>query len=325
MKTKKKTMQDKQKKINRRDFLKGALASSVALTVMKSAEARIREEAKDYVGYLYDATNCKGCKACVNACIEVNVLPKELGINIKKDYTQPKSGSGNDVECLDYEEINSLKKFGDAPDLDGARALTQIKAYIPESYVKEQCMHCLNPSCVSACPVSAMLKEEKTGIVYNDPDKCIGCRACMIACPFDAIRFEWNKTFPKIKKCEMCRDTNLKTNGIPACVDACPNDALVFGKRENLIKEAHRRINKYPDKYIHKVYGEKDGGGTSVLLLAGVEFEKLGLPKNLKDYSPAEDSEYVQTIYKWMLAPIVAYGAITYIVNKNKKKHEEEE
>ena len=300
------TLKDKTQ-INRKSFLKGLLAVPViASSIPSLAKTKLDLENKDnFYSYLYDATKCIGCKACVNGCIKVNTLPKAFGDESKK-----------------------LTEF-ELPNLEKSRALTEIQAYSKESYVKEQCMQCLHPSCVSACPVSAMEKDPKTGVVTNLKDKCIGCRYCMVACPFNIIKFEWSKTFPKILKCNVCVETNLKDGkGIPGCVSACPQGALTFGKRKEILDLAKKRIKSSPGKFLkNKVYGETEGGGTSIFILAKAEsktFKSIGLPEPDKfQHSPAEDTEFIQQIYTKGIAPIAAFAALATAVFINSKKHDE--
>ena len=239
----------------RRSFLKKAvLTSAAALTgTAESARAETVVADENWYGMLYDSTRCVGCKTCMVACKEANHLPPDL----------------------DKDRIH------DAPVDLSSNTRTLIKLYKDgekHAYIKVQCMHCLDPSCVSVCPVGAMKKDPETGVVYVD-DSCLGCRYCQMACPFNVPRFEWNSPVPKkISKCDMCWFTNLKEGKQPACCEVCPNQAIVFGRRKELLEEAKERIRKHPDRYIPRIYGESEVGGTGVLYLAGVEFEKLGLP-----------------------------------------------
>ncbi len=284
-------------KISRKDFLQKAAAvpliiSGVGAISSLDAAGVTHEEARDFLGYLYDSTLCRGCRACVGNCIKVN-----------------------DMKSLDGENWNKR-------DTDGYTR-TSIRIYKHDKnqfdFIKAGCNHCLHPSCVSACPVTAMMKDPVTGIVYNDPSKCIGCRYCMVACPFDVVKFEWDNTFPKVVKCDLCINTNLSETGpgIPGCVQACPSGALKFGTREELLKEAKKRIAENPERYNPKVYGETDGGGTSILYLADTNFNNLGFPKDLGDKSPAVLSEKLQSTYKGLVAPIVGYGMLAYVVFQN--------
>jgi ferredoxin len=164
-----------------------------------------------------------------------------------------------------------------------------------------------------------------TGIVVWDPLVCTGCRYCQIACPFNVPKFEWTAAFPKIVKCELCRHRAdpAKPGALafanPACAEVCPREAVVYGFRRDLLAEARRRLADAPDRYAARIWGERDGGGTQVLVLAaaGVSFEALGLPR-LKERSAAQFSESVSHApYLHGLTPIVLYGGIAYLVRRN--------
>jgi Fe-S-cluster-containing dehydrogenase component len=265
------------------------------------------QESATAIGMLYDATRCVGCKACMTACKRAN----------------------KDVSNLSYERKPSDDEgLWDAPrDLSGDTR-TIIKLYKESasrwSYVKHSCMHCTRPACVSACPVRAMTKDEHTGVVAYDKGNCIGCRYCQVACPYNIPRFQWNKAIPQIVKCDFCKQSHLKEKGITACADTCPAGAIAFGKRTELLAEARRRIAAEPDRYLKRVYGEKEAGGGNHLYLAGVPFEKLGLPV-LPEESPAVLSEHVQhSIYKGFIAPVALYGTLCAIAMKNKKKQDKQ-
>ncbi len=321
--------------IDRRSFLKGLLAAPIVASPLASSYAAGKgtdyspDQAKDFHSYLYDETKCIGCKACVNNCITVNSLPQALELSSEKKDKWQKSAEvvRNQVTPPETKMVKE-----ELPELSEEIALTDINTStgVKGFYVKEQCMHCLHPSCVSACPVSAMIKDPKTGAVYNDPDKCIGCRYCMVACPFNIIKFEWSKVFPKIRKCTLCRETNLKDGkGIPACVTACPGGALLFGKRDQVLKIAKRRVKQNPGTYLQdKVYGETEGGGTSVFVLADSSiksFKNINLPDpKTFQKSPAETTEKIQGIYTYGIAPVVVYAAFAVAAFINNKKSEEE-
>ena len=309
--------------INRRDFIKVASAGGALLAGAGSAQAReAKPRVKDAVGMLYDSTVCTGCKACVSACKQYNELPPSFSSS-EKIWDNPLDN--------DSKTYNIIKLYK-----DGTGA-TKDKEKDGHAYVKRQCMHCVDAACVSACPVSALKKDEKTGVVSYNKDACLGCRYCQIACPFNIPKFEWDKAFPQIRKCELCTH-RLKKGEITACAQFCPTGATIFGKVEDLLAEAKKRLTykpgeyqKYPVErvdgkqrterlvtpYIPKIYGEQDGGGTQVLYLAGVPFEKLGLP-DLGPKPVAQQSETIQhTIYKGMIAPIVVLGGLVYLVHKN--------
>lgn len=195
--------------------------------------------------YLFDATRCIDCRACMVACSVENNIPMNktriwvAGIGIK----------------------------GEFPDLETASMVAH-------------CMHCEYPDCMSACPVGAYTKRPDGPVIYN-PDVCIGCRYCMNACAFGVPHFDYDKGLVDgafIDKCMMC--TDRIDNGLePACVATCPTDALEYGDRDELIARAHARIQAHPGRYIDYVYGEHDKGGTSYLVISHVPFNELGLPE----------------------------------------------
>jgi Fe-S-cluster-containing dehydrogenase component len=296
------------KRQSRRDFLK-AIAASAGIVAGSAASACANEGVhinNEDLGMLYDATKCVGCKACMAACKRVN----------------------SDYGSLSYEKAPFDKDgLWDAPtDLSGSTR-TLIKLFKESdkqwSYVKYSCMHCQKPSCVSVCPVSAMTKDKATGIVDYNKNTCIGCRYCQVACPYNIPKFQWEKAIPQIVKCDLCKNTNLRDKGISACAETCPAGAIRFGKRKDLLEEAHTRLRDNPDRYIAHIYGEHEGGGTNHLYLAAMPFSKLGLPE-IQPEAPAEFSEKIQhTIYKGFIAPVALYSTLCFIAVKNMKKHNE--
>jgi formate dehydrogenase iron-sulfur subunit len=190
---------------------------------------------------LFDVTRCIGCGACAQACKESHGFP----------------GTGEETE-LDAVTYTVVLDKGD------------------DRYLRRMCMHCVDPSCASACPVGAFSKTALGPVTY-DASKCLGCRYCMVACPFSIPRYEWSKAVPRVRKCDGCFDR--QSQGLPtACTEACPAEATIGGTRAELLAEAHRRIAENPDAYHPVVYGEHEVGGTSVLILSPVPFEQLGLP-----------------------------------------------
>lgn len=249
--------------LQRREFLKlgAATAGSVSAATLSPSEARpaapIPEGCK---AMLYDATKCIGCRACQTAC--------RLGVDMEPSI----NGDGL------YDEPGDLS----------TTCPTVIRLYQDEqgeewSFVKRQCMHCLDPACASACLVNA-LERDDCGAVTYDVDKCIGCRYCMIACPFEVPTFEYEKAIPSIVKCPFCFDL-VSQGKAPRCVEACPTGAITFGDRDERLEEARSRIYSEPDRYVHHVYGEHEAGGTAALYIAGISFDKLGFPKGLTNKS----------------------------------------
>jgi len=232
--------------MDRREFLKSTGMGLAGLMVMPEITSPTHTASDDAYGILYDAKACIGCRECETACKGRRDLPA----------------------------VNE-------PELD-ADTWTIIKLYQEEenqhiySFIKRNCMHCVDPACVSACPVGAMQKTPEGPVIY-DETICIGCRYCMAACPFDVPKYEWEEVFPRIQKCDMCSD-RIAEGDQPACVEACKIGALKFGKRSELLTEAHERIDNNPTEYVDKVYGENEVGGTSVLIISKISHEKLGLP-----------------------------------------------
>jgi len=335
--------------INRRRFLKGLAAGAAGLSagaVMGPAAARPpRELAPDAVGILYDATQCIGCKACEVACKEANDLPPVD--NPALDQAYGVEGIWDAADDLNSRTVNKIKAYPGRDAIAASRADVVLAEPTPDqrehcgmSFVKRSCMHCVDPDCISACPVSALTKDPQTGIVQYNPDACIGCRYCQLACPFNVPKFEYDKTFPKIVKCQMCAE-RVEAGGIPACCDACPTGASLFGRVEDLRAEGHRRLAAAPGssltypihaldsgdskvatvpEYVQHMYGETETGGTQNLLLADVPFDKLGLPQ-LGDESRARLSETIQhTLYGGMIAPTLLLGGLIYAVYRNSRE-----
>lgn len=285
--------------LGRRDFLKGAAVVGVAAAASSAEAAGARPLPPDAVGLLYDSVRCVGCRACVTKCKEANGLPADL---------ERVDGAAYDAPL----DLNATTKNIIRLARDGGRT----------AFVKGGCMHCADPACVNACMVSAMTKGPG-GVVRYDPDLCVGDRYCQIACPFNVPKYEWSKALtPKIVKCELCRH---RPEG-PACAQACPREALVTGKVSALAAEAHRRIGAAKGRYHPEVYGEREAGGTQVLLLAPAEMPpaKLGLPVLGPDAGPALSRTVMHGIYQGAIAPIVLYGAFAAAIFKGRKRGAED-
>jgi formate dehydrogenase beta subunit len=263
-----------------------------------TAIARERKTASpEAIGLLYDATKCIGCKSCSVACKEANDLPA--------DGTE--FGGG----------------LYDAPTSLNERTKSVIQLVRDEgqsAFVKKQCMHCVDPGCVTACMLGAMSKDPVTGVVSWDGKTCIGCRYCQQGCPFNVAKFEWeNSLKPKIVKCELCRH-RLAKGQQPACAEVCPRGAIVYGKRADLLDEAHKRIAAQPNLYVNKVYGETDLGGTQMLYLSHIEFEKLGFQFTGKDSDPHMQQTVQHGLYQGFVAPAALYAILGAVVFRNRKE-----
>ena len=288
--------------ISRRTALKIAAAGAAAVAAPGAAEARVtrKPDAEDY-GLLVDVTRCIGCRACQTRCKEAN-------------------GKAADVQ----QELGAMY---DAPVDLNANTLTVIRRWAgdrnDEGFVKAQCMHCVHPACASVCMLGALHKGEH-GVVEYDADKCVGCRYCQVACPFNVPKFEWAKAAPKIVKCELCRHRYGEGKG-PACAEVCPRDAVTFGKRGELLAEARRRLAARPDAYQPKIFGESDGGGTNVLYLSPVPFKTLGLPALGTEPAPELSESIQHGIYQGFVAPVALLGALSIVTWRNRRSSGEED
>jgi formate dehydrogenase iron-sulfur subunit len=259
---------------------------------------------------LIDIGNCIGCRACQVACKQWNDRDGEL-TELEPDlgFQNPAVLSANTYTLISFHDF-----VEEAPGAEPAAA-----------YVMRRCLHCLEPACVSACPTTA-LDRRPDGPVTYDQDPCIGCRYCMLACPWGVPTAEWDSHKPKIEKCTHCvdridqplpvnrngtdltkaeKDLHVSTIAVPACVKACPADALVFGEREEMLTEAKKRIARRPDKYVNHIYGEHEAGGTSVLYVSRVPFAKLGFP----DVGTQPYTRWSKIALRLVPAGVMAIGA----------------
>jgi len=253
------------------------------------------------VGLLYDATICIGCKACVAACAAANDTPPDT--------------RGDDLHQApsDLNELtrNIIKLY---KPTDGS----------PSSFVKRQCMHCLDPACAAGCPFQALSKDPETGVVSWTAEKCIGCRYCTITCPYHIPRFQWQGFNPRVTKCELCRH-RLAQGLKPGCTSVCPTGAVIFGPRTVLLLEAKKRIREHPGRYYQdRVYGEADNGGTQSLYLSHVPFEKLGLPELGQESVPARTLRWQRRFYHYFALPAVLYAGLVQVIRKSVNGHEHE-
>jgi len=295
--------------ISRRKFLGWMGAAGIGATVgQKAARAASNKHFDGYPdssGVLFDSTRCIGCRKCEEGCNAVNELPepdrsfRDLSLLETKRRTTAKT----------YTVVN---RYGDA--VSGRGPL----------YSKIQCNHCLEPACASACFVRAFNKNASGAVTY-DASVCVGCRYCMIACPFEIPTYEYDSAIsPRVMKCTMCHPRILK-GLLPGCVEACPTEALTYGKREDLLRIGRERIRTFPDRYVNHIYGENEMGGTSWLYLSKVPFKDLDMREDL-GVTPAPKL----TAGALSAVPIVVglwpvlLGGI-YAINKRKEKIEKQE
>jgi formate dehydrogenase iron-sulfur subunit len=223
------------------------------------------------------------------------------------------------IGCYACEEADALR-WGNPVTDDHRLSCTKNTAVLTsdDTYLPRLCMHCDDPTCASVCPVGAFTKTPEGAVAY-DADKCMGCRYCMQACPFDVPKYQWDKAVPKVTKCDMCHD-RVALGNKPACVEACMPGARMFGKVTDLIEEAKKRIAAEPTKYHPSIYGVKEAGGTSILYISDRPFGKLGLKTNLPDQPlPSLTWAILSKIPNYVFWGGTLLGGIWWITNRRKE------
>lgn len=234
---------------------------------------------------LFDSTLCVGCGACSMACKERNGLPRTAEHPLQDE--------------LSSKTYSTVKQHG-------------------TRFARHLCMHCAQPTCASVCPVGAIQKTKDGPVVYVE-NRCIGCRYCMQACPFMIPRYAWEEVKPRVHKCDLCAD-RLARGLATACAEACPTGANKFGDREALIAEAKARIAANPARYVDRIYGVEDVGGTAVLLLSGVPFDQLGYPTDLpRRPMPDLTWEIMSKVPRFAVTAGVFLGGVYWIT---KRRHD---
>jgi len=292
--------------MKRRDFLSllSVGAAAGAASVLPSKAQAAGGEFKGYPesnAILTDLTKCIGCRKCEEACSVVNDLPApaklgDTGIFDKKRRTKASS----------FTVVNRYAVGG------------------KDVFRKIQCMHCQEPACATACFVKAFTKNPDGSVTYN-PAYCVGCRYCMVACPFNIPAYDYNKALdPQVRKCTMCH-SRQQEGKLPGCVEACPTGALIFGKRKDILEIARKRIAEHPERYINHIYGEHEMGGTAWLTISGVDFSKVGMREDLGSKAAAEYTTGVLGALPMVVGfwPVVLGGA--YYMNKRRDEIAREE
>ncbi|HHY60754.1 MAG TPA: 4Fe-4S dicluster domain-containing protein [Clostridia bacterium] len=238
-------------------------------------------------GVLVDVTKCVGCGSCAVAC--------KLWNDLKYKDDEPTQGVDAKVTSNNWTTVNYYKVGKD-----------DKKVW---RFVKKQCFHCLEPACASVCFSKALSRSDEGPVVYN-PELCVGCRYCILACPFGVPKYQWDRTLPYVTKCQMC-SSRIAHGETPACTTVCPTRALTFGERDELLQQAKELINS-DAKYVKHIYGETEAGGTSWLYISDVPFEELGMKTDVpRTALPQFTHEYL----KWTPVVFLGGGALFTALN----------
>jgi formate dehydrogenase iron-sulfur subunit len=289
--------------LTRRNFLKacGASVALLGIGAQSSSSLEMAEKATpssfaEEKAVLVDITRCIGCMSCQKACKTANHLPEDGAIGLTAtSYT--------------YVDLHNISTTLDKP---------VVKP------VKLQCMHCDHPACVAVCPVGALHKEKDGAVVY-DAFKCIGCRYCMVACPFGVPKYDWDAVGPKIRKCTRdCLEGGAKS--VPACVEACRTNALSYGSRAEMLTIARDRISKNPKGYVNHIFGEHEVGGTATLYLSDTPFGQLGFREDLPSEPVPVYTEVAMDKVPWVLGAVMAtFSFIAWGTHRGNKSSVEDQ
>lgn len=291
--------------MNRRTFLAllGGAGLTTALGDGSEASAATFPGHSGGNGVLHDTTLCIGCRTCEAACSKVNNLPKQA----KPFDDLSVTATRRRTTATEWTVVNRYQQ----PDGEAV-------------FRKLQCLHCAEPACASACFVKAFTKNPDGSVTY-DPSLCVGCRYCMVACPFNIPGYTYDKALnPLVQKCTLCHP-RLEQGLLPGCVEACPTGALVFGKRKDLIRMAWERISANPGQYRDHVYGEHEMGGTAWMTISGAPFAAVGLDEKLGDQAAGEYTKGVLGAVPMVVGiwPVLLGGA--YAISKRKEQVAAEE
>lgn len=292
--------------LKRRSFLKfAAVGAAAAVTTPRPAQAWQSKAPVDGFGALVDISRCIGCRKCEQACNAINELP-------------PTAQPFDDLRVFDGKR---------RPD---ATNLTVVNRYhsgriddqglLVADFVKVQCMHCQDAACVSAC-ITGALSKHSNGAVHYDVKKCIGCRYCMVACPFEIPAYEYHDPITaKVMKCTFCETLQREQNKPPACATICPTEAITFGKRATVLKLAKKRLEDHPGRYVDHIYGEKEVGGTSWLYLSKVPFAKLGFLTLSEKPLPRLTETLQHSLFSYLWSPALLFALLGGVMFHNHKK-----
>ncbi len=294
--------------LSRRSFFRlVGIAGASAAAAPKQAHAWESRAPADPYGCLVDLVRCTGCRKCEEACSEANKLhPQDEPFDTRSFAFSTKRRPDEKA----YTVVN--RYF--LPEL-----VDDTGQPVPV-FVKVQCMHCQDPACASACITGALTKKEN-GTVHYDLTKCIGCRYCMAACPFEIPAYDYcDPIAPQVRKCTFCFDRISKKGGLPACAEVCPVEAITFGKRNTLLDVAKKRISENPGSYVSRIYGEKEVGGTGWLYVSPVSFKKVGFPEVPDRPLPRLPETIQHALFSYLWSPIVLFGILSGIMFASGKK-----
>jgi formate dehydrogenase iron-sulfur subunit len=281
--------------LNRRDFMKTLAVVGATLALGKEAGASSKKKCVvEFNAVLYDSTLCIGCRTCEDACATENCLPPQTDEIVTGCVRKTNENRRTVLNCFETTK--------------------------GEFYAKDQCMHCNEPACVAACLTQAMYKTKEGPVIWR-ADKCMGCRYCMVSCPFDVPKFEYHSSNPRIVKCTMC-NSRQKEGKVPACVENCPAEALKFGTRRELLAEARKRIVENPDTYYDHIYGEHEAGGTGFIYLSAVPFNEIGFNEAIQKSSYPELSKgFLYSVPSvFVLWPAILLGIYEATKDRNSKE-----
>jgi formate dehydrogenase iron-sulfur subunit len=291
------------KKFSRRQFLRGAAALGAGAVAMKAPHAEAAYgniPSSDRKGVLVDTTVCVGCRRCEWACKTAHDLP------------------AGDVESYkDRSVFKTMRRPSDSA-LTVVNEFRNPKNKLLPINVKVQCMHCDHPACVSACIVGALEKQENGSVIW-DTGKCIGCRYCMVACPFQIPQFQYNKALePEIRKCDFCF-RRTREGKLPACVEICPVETMTYGPRSEVIKLAREKIRRNPDRFVDHILGEKEVDGTSWVYIANREFTGLGFPNLPNEPAPGVSESIQHGVFAYFVPPVLYFSLLGTVMWLTKK------
>lgn len=247
---------------------------------------------------MHDMTCCIGCRGCQVSCKQWNDLPANPPGEFFQGpgYQNPADLDARTYTLITYNEVQQNGRFNWV-------------------FGKLQCKHCLEPACAAICPVDAIHKNEM-GVVHVDRETCIACQLCATVCPFNVPKFA--EEDGKMHKCWLCLD-KLEAGQVSACAKTCAPGAIFMGERDDVLKEAKRRISAGAGKYINHIYGAEEAGGCCVFHISDVPFNLLGfpdVPKEVIQVSKAEIFDTLQHLNPATIAASVFVAGIGWVVKR---------